>query len=332
MASLKALSVAVPDAAGLDLHRERSAAPSSGCATAWRNSRSRRCAPDGAARPRRRVPEPPSTWRRWSASIIRWPREPEPIARATLEPYVQLVLTDRTPLTQNFSGGIVGHHIWRFADLSTRLEFLLAGFGWCNMPLHMVRDHIAAGRLKSAGARRARPVPVPGPRDADARQRDRPRRAMADRRPEAAPRRLSGGVSRPAGGRIARDSWVRAANGASLLSAGRAAFLEYLTFRRAEPEPFVQFESMQPRLHSPMFRVRPSASRPEPARGPAWTEKGPPPCSAFVAMGDALNVREDALWPVARGVRRGRNSRAARHVIAQTKDRIDELVMSSLLE
>ena len=75
-------------------------------------------------------------------------REPEPIARTTLEPYVQLVLTDRTPLTQNFSGGIVGHHIWRFADLSTRLEFLLAGFGWCNMPLHMVREPIAAGRLK----------------------------------------------------------------------------------------------------------------------------------------------------------------------------------------
>ncbi len=76
-------------------------------------------------------------------------REPAPIARATLEPYVQLVLTDRTPLTQNFSGGIVGHHIWRFADLSTRLEFLLAGFGWCNMPFHIVREHIAAGRLKA---------------------------------------------------------------------------------------------------------------------------------------------------------------------------------------
>lgn len=76
-------------------------------------------------------------------------REAAPISRATLEPYVQLVLTDRTPLTQNFSGGIVGHHIWRFADLSTRLEFLLAGFGWCNMPLHLVRDHLASGRLKA---------------------------------------------------------------------------------------------------------------------------------------------------------------------------------------
>ena len=62
---------------------------------------------------------------------------------------MQLVLTDRTPLTQNFSGGIVSHHIWRFADLSTRLEFLLAGFGWCNMPLHIVEKPIAEGKLKA---------------------------------------------------------------------------------------------------------------------------------------------------------------------------------------
>ena len=58
------------------------------------------------------------------------------------------MLTDRTPLTQHLIGGVVSHHVWRFADLATRLEFLLAGFGWCNMPVHMVADHIAAGRLK----------------------------------------------------------------------------------------------------------------------------------------------------------------------------------------
>ncbi|HKN29105.1 MAG TPA: LysR family transcriptional regulator [Roseiarcus sp.] len=76
-------------------------------------------------------------------------KEPEPIAREVLEPHVQLVLTDRTPLTQNFSGGIVSHHVWRFADLSTRLEFLLAGFGWCRMPSHLVLGPIAEGRLKA---------------------------------------------------------------------------------------------------------------------------------------------------------------------------------------
>lgn len=74
--------------------------------------------------------------------------ESVPLERHTLEKFVQLVLTDRTPLSQNLRGGIVSLRIWRFADLATRLEFLLAGFGWCNMPLHLVAKHIEAGRLK----------------------------------------------------------------------------------------------------------------------------------------------------------------------------------------
>jgi DNA-binding transcriptional LysR family regulator len=73
---------------------------------------------------------------------------PEPLGREDLEPHVQLVLTDRTPLTQNWIGGIISRHLWRFADLATRLDFLLAGFGWCNMPGHMIDEHVAAGRLK----------------------------------------------------------------------------------------------------------------------------------------------------------------------------------------
>src|SRR6202789_740307 len=81
----------------------------------------------------------------------------QPLAREALDPHVQLVLTDRTPLTQNLSGGIVSRQIWRFADLTTRLDFLLAGFGWCNMPSHMVSEHVAAGRLK-----RAPPAPQEG--------------------------------------------------------------------------------------------------------------------------------------------------------------------------
>jgi len=89
--------------------------------------------------------------------VVMWPvvaaghplaAAPEPLPREALEPQVQLVLTDRTPLTQNWIGGIVSRHIWRFADLTTRLDFLLAGFGWCNMPSHMVAEHVAAGRLK----------------------------------------------------------------------------------------------------------------------------------------------------------------------------------------
>jgi DNA-binding transcriptional LysR family regulator len=71
-----------------------------------------------------------------------------PLGRDVLEQAVQLILTDRTPVSAGISAGIVSRRTWRFADLSTRLRFLLAGFGWCNMPIHMVREDITAGRLK----------------------------------------------------------------------------------------------------------------------------------------------------------------------------------------
>ncbi|MCB1486441.1 MAG: LysR family transcriptional regulator [Bauldia sp.] len=76
-----------------------------------------------------------------------------PIDRETLEQSVQLVLTDRTPVSEGLSGGIISHRTWRFADLTTRLDFLLAGFGWCHMPWHMVRQDIAGGRLKQLNLR-----------------------------------------------------------------------------------------------------------------------------------------------------------------------------------
>lgn len=75
-------------------------------------------------------------------------QQAEPLSRAVLEDQVQLVLTDRTQITASFSGGVISRHIWRFADIGTRLDFLLGGFGWCNMPVHLVEAHIAAGRLK----------------------------------------------------------------------------------------------------------------------------------------------------------------------------------------
>lgn len=72
---------------------------------------------------------------------------PGPIARAVLEDQVQLVLTDRTQITARFSGGVISRRVWRFADLGTRLEYLLAGFGWCNMPLHLVERYIESKKL-----------------------------------------------------------------------------------------------------------------------------------------------------------------------------------------
>ncbi len=108
-------------------------------------------------------------------------KEPEPIERETLEPHVQLVLTDRTPLTQNFSGGIVSHHVWRFADLPTRLEYLIAGFGWCRMPAHLVRRPIAEGKLKTLELAEFERFPVSRACRPCAGTRDRKGRLLAHR-------------------------------------------------------------------------------------------------------------------------------------------------------
>lgn len=68
-----------------------------------------------------------------------------PIRRDALESHIQLVLSDAGSGT--WMRGVVSHKVWRFADLRVRLEFLLEGFGWCNMPRHVVADHLAQGRL-----------------------------------------------------------------------------------------------------------------------------------------------------------------------------------------
>ncbi|WNG33414.1 LysR family transcriptional regulator [Archangium violaceum] len=66
--------------------------------------------------------------------------------RADLEPHVQLVLTDPVePGGENY--GLLSARLWRFVDLGRRLDFLLAGFGWCRMPEHLVAEPLAAGRL-----------------------------------------------------------------------------------------------------------------------------------------------------------------------------------------
>ncbi len=69
-----------------------------------------------------------------------------PATRTDLAGHVQLVLSD--PSTADGpSYGVIGPRAWRFVDLGRRLDFLLAGMGWCRMPEHLVAPHLAAGRL-----------------------------------------------------------------------------------------------------------------------------------------------------------------------------------------
>lgn len=75
-------------------------------------------------------------------------RVARPVHQGELEPHVQLVLSDPVD-PDGESYGLAGSRQWRFVDLGRRLDFLLAGFGWCRMPEHLVSDHLAAGRLKT---------------------------------------------------------------------------------------------------------------------------------------------------------------------------------------
>lgn len=61
--------------------------------------------------------------------------------------HVQLVLTDRTPITEGQKFGVLSPLTWRLADMGAKHAFLRAGFGFGHMPLWMVQDDLANRRL-----------------------------------------------------------------------------------------------------------------------------------------------------------------------------------------
>ena len=70
-----------------------------------------------------------------------------PIPLEATRDHVQLVLTDRSQLTQGKEYTVFAVKTWRLADLGARHAMVVAGLGWCSMPLHMVKEDLAAGRL-----------------------------------------------------------------------------------------------------------------------------------------------------------------------------------------
>jgi len=72
--------------------------------------------------------------------------DPRPITREVLQEHVQLILTDPYD-SSGPSHGVVSSRVWRFVDMGSRLEFLLAGSGWATIPSHLVTPFLANGRL-----------------------------------------------------------------------------------------------------------------------------------------------------------------------------------------
>jgi len=61
--------------------------------------------------------------------------------------HVQLVLTDRTPVTEGKNFGVLSPLTWKLADMGAKRAFLRAGFGWGHMPVPMVQDDLKDGSL-----------------------------------------------------------------------------------------------------------------------------------------------------------------------------------------
>jgi DNA-binding transcriptional LysR family regulator len=61
--------------------------------------------------------------------------------------HVQIVLSDRSGLSDGRQYCVFSSKIWSVADLAVKQEFIRAGLGWGGMPAHMVEDDLAHGRL-----------------------------------------------------------------------------------------------------------------------------------------------------------------------------------------
>jgi DNA-binding transcriptional LysR family regulator len=70
------------------------------------------------------------------------------VTRADARDHVQLVLSDASRLTEGQDFGVIALKTWRLGDLAAKHALLLAGLGWGNMPDHLVKDDLTAGRLK----------------------------------------------------------------------------------------------------------------------------------------------------------------------------------------
>ncbi len=66
---------------------------------------------------------------------------------SSLREHVQLVLTDRSTLSEGRTFGVVSPLTWRLADLGAKLEFLRAGFGWGHMPMPVIEECLARKEL-----------------------------------------------------------------------------------------------------------------------------------------------------------------------------------------
>ena len=70
-----------------------------------------------------------------------------PIPTRVLAQHRQLVLTDRSDLSQGKDFAVFSSNSWRLADLGAKHAFLRAGLGWGGMPVHVIETDLENGSL-----------------------------------------------------------------------------------------------------------------------------------------------------------------------------------------
>lgn len=75
------------------------------------------------------------------------PKDQGGIAPGESRRHLQLVLTDRSPLTEGREFSVLSPLVWRLGDLGAKHSLLKEGLGWGNMPRAMVAGDLASGAL-----------------------------------------------------------------------------------------------------------------------------------------------------------------------------------------
>lgn len=70
-----------------------------------------------------------------------------PLLPGATRKHLQLVLSDRSPLTEGRDFSVFSPHSWRLGDLGAKHALLREGIGWGYMPRHMVAADLSGGAL-----------------------------------------------------------------------------------------------------------------------------------------------------------------------------------------
>lgn len=71
----------------------------------------------------------------------------QPVLPGAARQHVQLVLTDRSPLTEGQDFAVHSPRTWRLGDLGAKHQLLREGIGWGNMPVPLIEADLLTGTL-----------------------------------------------------------------------------------------------------------------------------------------------------------------------------------------